>query len=171
MTVHHACHLNIEALTELSELIKALPAKYYTAHLSGYCGPVGTQVRHVIEFYWGFLQGLELGSINYDDRPRNLNLETSPEEALEQVGMICRHLALLDDQYEALDFQACGGPDLTLSTTSNLLRELLFLQNHTAHHKAIITLLLEPAGVKMPSSFGQALATRVYQQSVEALEG
>ena len=169
MTVNHACHLNIEALSELSELIKSLPAKYYTAQLSNYCGPVGTQVRHIIEFYRGFLQGLELGTINYDARPRNLNLETSPEEALEQIGMICRHLALLDDDYEALDFQASAGPSQTLSTTSNLLRELLFLQNHTVHHKAIISLLLEPAGVKMPKTFGLALATKVHLQSEEAL--
>ena len=165
MTVHRACQLNIETLTELSELLKQLPDKYFMARLSGYCGPVGTQIRHIIEFYKGFLQGLELGTVNYDDRPRNPDLETSCDKALEQIGIICRHLALLDDQYEALDFQACGGTDQTLSTTSNMHRELLFLHNHTAHHKAIITLLLEPTGFKMPDAFGLALATRVFQQN------
>ncbi|MET4692776.1 hypothetical protein [Endozoicomonas lisbonensis] len=164
MTVHRACQLNIETLTELSELLKQLPDKYFMARLSDYCGPVGTQIRHIIEFYKGFLHGLELGTVNYDDRPRNPSLETSCDEALEQIGIICRHLALLDDQYEALDFQACGGSNQTLSTTSNMHRELLFLHNHTAHHKAIISLLLEPTGFKMPDAFGLALATRVFQQ-------
>ncbi|AMO54799.1 hypothetical protein GZ77_19500 [Endozoicomonas montiporae] len=169
MIIHHACQLNIEALTELSGLLQKLPDNYYTQPLSKYCGPVGTQIRHVIEFYKGFLQGLELGSINYDDRPRSPLIETSSKAALDQIGMICRHLELLDDRYEALDFQACGGHDKTLSTTSNLHRELLFLQNHTAHHKAIITLLLEPTGFELPESFGLALATRVYAQKQKAL--
>ena len=169
MTVHHACQLNIEALTELSDLLQQLPDNHYTTAFSNYCGPVGTQIRHVIEFYKGFLQGLELGSINYDDRPRSPLPETSREAAQEQIGMICRHLALLDDRFEAVDFQACGGEEQVLSTTSNLHRELLFLQNHTAHHKAIITLLLEPTGFEMPETFGQALATRVYRKKVKML--
>ncbi|UYM17837.1 DinB family protein [Endozoicomonas euniceicola] len=165
MTVHRICQLNIEALTELSELLKQIPDEFFTARLSEYCGPVGSQIRHIIEFYKGFLQGLDLGSINYDNRPRNSSLETSCDEALGQIDMICHHLALLDDQYEALDFQACGGADQTISTTSNMHRELLFLHNHTDHHKAIITLLLEPTGFKLPDNFGLALATRVYQQN------
>lgn len=169
MTLHHVCKLNVEALTELETLVKHLPEKYYTEQLSKTCAPIGTHVRHVIEFYRGFLQGLELGSINYDNRQRCIRTETAPEKALKQIAMICRHLTLLDNHYGELSFSACGGPDLVISTSSNVQRELLFLQNHTAHHKAIIALLLEQTNVHLPDEFGIAIATRVEHLKEKAL--
>lgn len=169
MTLHHVCKLNVEALIELETLLKRLPEQYYTAPLSKACAPVGTHVRHVIEFYRVFLQGLELGLINYDDRQRCIALETKPAEALEQIAMICRHLTLLDSQYNALQILACGGHNSVISTSSNIQRELLFLQNHTAHHKAIIGLLLEQTNVHLPEEFGMAISTRVQQQKERAL--
>ena len=40
----------------------------------------------------------------------------------------------------------------------------LFLQSHTSHHKAIISLLLEQTDIKAPEEFGYALSTKAYRQ-------
>ena len=175
MTVHDACdlddacRLNIEALSELSALILQIPASYYCTEASRYCGPVGAQVRHVIEFYQGFIHGLEQGNINYDTRSRQVELASSPTQAREAIQGICNHLEELEDRFETIRFQASGANDQWFDTTSNLQREMLFLLDHTAHHKAIISLLLEPMGIEMPDGFGLALATKQYQQNRETL--
>lgn len=167
MSLHHICQLNISELDELGALIRKLSTAQYTRHLSIHCNPVGAQVRHVIEFYQCFLQGLELGTLNYDNRPRDPDLETSPQKALEQLELICRQLSLMGNDFEALNFRACGGSGYYIATTSNIKRELLFLQSHTSHHKAIISLLLEQADIKVPKEFGYALATRAYRQDIK----
>ena len=167
MLLHQICQLNISELNELEALIRKLPIEQYTRHLSTTCSPVGAQVRHVIEFYQCFLQGLEPGTLDYDNRPRNPDLETSPQKALEQLKMIRRKLDFLDNDVEVLNFKACGGPDYFFTTTSNIERELLFLQSHTSHHKAIISLLLEQTDIRLPKEFGYALATKVYKQGTK----
>ena len=164
MSLQLARQFNFNELEELEVLVRKLPATHYVQPFSKNCSPVGSHIRHIIEFYQSFLLGLELGTVNYDERPRDPELEASPGKALEQLAVIKRQLCLLDNDSRPLSLTACSGSETSITTISNTERELLFLQSHTSHHKAIISLLLEQTDIRLPEEFGYALSTRVYLQ-------
>ena len=48
-------------------------------------GPVGSHLRHVVEHYEALVIGLTLGVVDYDGRPRDRQLETSPTLARDRL--------------------------------------------------------------------------------------
>ncbi|MGI9274615.1 MAG: DinB family protein [Endozoicomonas sp.] len=166
MTFSHACQFNDEALAELEYLVRTISEPHYQASLSSRSSSIGTHVRHIIEFYQCLLQGLSIGMVDYDKRDREQNLESSPIEALKQLEIIRAKLTTIERNTDIV-LTVCTGTDgKEISTSSNVLRELLFLQSHTTHHLAVIALLLERTGADIPGNLGIATSTRVYRQNL-----
>ena len=166
MTLSHACQFNDEALAELEYLVRTISKSHYQASLSSRSSSIGTHVRHIIEFYQCLFQGLSTGWVNYDKRERKHSLESSPEEAMKHLEIIRMKFGTIEEN-TVVTLSACTGPDgREISTSSSVLRELLFLQSHTIHHLAVIALLLERTGVTIPENLGIATSTRVYQQNL-----
>jgi uncharacterized damage-inducible protein DinB len=125
-------------------------------------GSIGGHVRHCIELYRCFLQGLKTGRLDYDARARDLLLETDPVAACE--ALLATTL-LLD---EAAANSANGHPLLVVEnhdgtelewSSSSVGRELRFLLSHTVHHYALIAILLRVRGMATPQGFGIAPST------------
>ncbi|WP_257281797.1 MULTISPECIES: DinB family protein [unclassified Endozoicomonas] len=169
MTLTDARQFNISTLFELESVLRHLSVKQYKKSSSLLSSSVGTHVRHIIEFYHCFFRGLDYGAIDYDNRPRNQLLEESLEQAMEYLKNILILLTGQDMSHypETVSVVAVIDSGSLIQTSSSIIRELLFLQNHTTHHLALIALMLTQEGVKLPVNFGVATATRLHRASTE----
>ena len=77
-------------------------------------GGVGAHFRHVLDHYERFARGLESGTIDYDLRERDREIETVRARALERLDELCTILSRLErsDVRRALVVRVdCGEPD------------------------------------------------------------
>ena len=128
------------------------------------CSGAGPQLRHVLEFYECFLDGLSSGHIDYDQRRRDLSLERSRTVAESRISTIVVRLAAnreLDRDSVVFvrmeDSAGVSAADAWLLSSTG--RELQSLCSHSTHHFALIAALLKPFGVTLPADFGVALST------------
>jgi hypothetical protein len=128
----------------------------------------GAHLRHVVEFYQAFLEGVDSYHIDYDARRRNVDIERSRDAASVAIGTVIRELRTCP----ALRFNAIVWvrmEDAPASAThepfmeSSIDRELQVLSSHTIHHFALIAMTLRLHGVEMPPDFGMAPSTLRYQ--------
>jgi hypothetical protein len=125
---------------------------------------VGSHLRHVLEFYECFLDGLEFGRIDYDSRKRNEAVERHRTSATAAICSITRRMesvscmkadAVLDVRMENAE------ADVWL--TSSMGRELQALSSHTIHHFALMAVTLRLQGVEVHPDFGMSPSTLRYQ--------
>jgi hypothetical protein len=138
-----------------------------------FAGPVGAHVRHVIEHYEALLQGLRIGAVDYDSRPRDSQLETSPHLARRRLLALHQQLGQLKPGLlnQAVQVLGQGGTvgDFCFSVTSSLERELVFLASHAVHHFALLAAHLHRHGVAVPAHFGKAPGTVAHEMAARAL--
>jgi uncharacterized damage-inducible protein DinB len=128
-------------------------------------GGVGAHVRHVLEHYACFLEGLAAGAVDYDGRERERALERDRELARARIEQVLAALeALEEDPARPLEVALdAGGGDLR--TTSSVARELQFLASHTVHHLALVAAMLRAAGCEPGADFGVAPSTLRFEQA------
>jgi hypothetical protein len=128
-----------------------------------FAGPVGAHLRHAIEHYEALVHGLSLGVVDYDGRPRDRQLEASPELARDRL-LGLRHVLgqwtpdVLDRPVHVLGLGGITG-DFDFCVTSSVGRELAFLASHAVHHFALLAEHLQRHGVPVPAHFGKAPGT------------
>ncbi len=128
-----------------------------------FSGSVGAHLRHVVEHYEALVQGLTLGVVDYDARPRDRALEASPALARNRLLGLRRVLGhwtpdLLDRPMQVLGQGGIEG-DFGFCVSSSVGRELAFLASHAVHHFALLADPLQRHGVPVPAHFGKAPGT------------
>lgn len=125
---------------------------------------VSSQLRHVIEFYECFLEGLASSHVDYDARRRDVSIEASREAAAARIRRLIERLesnAGLSSE-NVLFVRAEDADGLGLAdpfVLSSVARELLALSSHTVHHFALIAMTLRAHGVAVDPDFGVAPST------------
>lgn len=122
-------------------------------------------LRHCVDHYQCFLQSLESGTVDYDARDRSELLAQDPERMQAALASIATKLRAIDPatftrKLDVVQSASCGTPALTVE--SNLERELIFLSGHTIHHIAIMAILADRHGVKVPEELSVAFSTAAY---------
>jgi hypothetical protein len=130
---------------------------------------VSSHLRHIIEFYECFLDGLEPTHIDYDARRRDLTLESSIAVAAERIcGIITRLEAEPLLQFDGVLFvrmEDATGFDLADPfLMSSVARELMTLSSHTIHHFALIAMTLRAHRIAVDPDFGVAPSTLRYRE-------
>ena len=122
---------------------------------------IGEHMRHIIELFGCLLENYDYGLINYDDRKRDLLLQTDKNEA---IAIIEKYLLELDKPNKPLSLtHNCFSPIELLQT--NYFRELIYNLEHSIHHQALIKVALHSLPhIKIPSSFGVAPSTLEYRK-------
>jgi hypothetical protein len=128
---------------------------------------VGGHLRHIIEFYQCFLNGLEFSYVDYDCRARDKTIESNCGAAMLAVQSIIRALestALLREEHNLWvrieDAEGLGVEDSFAD--SSISRELQMLSSHTIHHFALIAVTLRLHGIDVDPEFGMAPSTLRY---------
>ncbi len=131
---------------------------------------VGSHLRHILEFYECFLNGVESSHIDYDARKRDESVERSRTAAGERILAIIQRLqntpALRGDASVFVrmeDTEAGKFQDPFLY--SSVSRELQTLSSHTIHHFALIAITLRLHGWQVDPDFGVAPSTLRFQAS------
>ena len=161
----HLIEVNIAWLRQAEALLDRMDDAIYTASPRGLAPhKAGGHLRHILEFYECFLAGLDGGRIDYDERKRNLSVETCRVAAQERIRWLIHQLetepALRIDSLVSVrleDSAGCRIADPFL--VSSVGRELQLLSSHTIHHFALMGMTLRALGVPVDPDFGMAPST------------
>ena len=154
---------------DVLEQALALVASHELPTAPAYASPVGTHLRHVIEHYEALLSPAEPGCVDYDQRPRDRELEREPAEARARLEALqVRLLQWTDAQLDApLQVRGLGGlgGDFDFAVESNAGRELVFVASHAIHHYALLQAHCKQHGIPISAEFGRAPATVAHEGS------
>jgi len=159
-------------LHKAEEIIQVLPKNKYNHIEKPYFEScLGKHIRHILDHYLCFSRDLSSGTIDYDRRQRNAQLETDKGEALSTIQSICAFLQDLQKREvndAPLRIQLCSdaGEPKGAPTDSSIARELQFLQGHSVHHYALIATMLKFYDVPVSRDFGIAPSTLAHEESV-----
>jgi len=135
---------------------------------SGEKSSVGAHFRHNLDFVTNFLHGLETGKLNYNQRERNLQVETNRQFAALKLREAIFRLENLMPEMLAKKILVRSETIENLWCESSAIRELEFLQSHTIHHYALIQTKLASDGFVVPNDFGVAPSTLEFWKSQSA---
>lgn len=156
---------NLVVLDQIIELLEQTSDHAYTQRVIT-LSPIGGHVRHVLDFYLRFLEGVAHGRIDYDHRERDPLVEQDRHYAVEQFVRVAERLSALraDDEtplFVRLD-SSLPPEETEAWATSSVRRELQFLISHSVHHYALIAVLLRIQNIEPPAEFGVAPSTLAY---------
>ncbi len=152
---------NKEILQQVKALIEQLNDEQYTKPNPIFSGSsLGQHFRHLIEFYIEIEKGLKQKEICYDQRKRDLNIESNRNYALDTICNIEQFLSQITNDI-SLVFIAnyTTDSDCEEKIQSSLYRELAYGLEHTIHHLAIIKIGLTSIGVEVDENLGVAPST------------
>ena len=158
----HLIQTNIAWLDQALELISAIDDRAFAALR------VGNHLRHIVDFYECFLDGVEAGQIDYDARRRDERVERSRSAASEKIRTIADRLRTTRElSGDAAIFvrmeDAVAGEFQDPCLLTSVARELQVLSSHTIHHFALIAMMLRQHGYQVDANFGVAPSTLRYQ--------
>lgn len=128
---------------------------------------IGQHVRHILEFYDCLFTGCETGSVNYDNRKRDLTLEEDRIAAIARIYSLRKKTGSCNGS-AALQLSATLGSE-TCTTATNLGRELLYNIEHAIHHLAIIKIGIKNSfpHISLPENFGIAHSTVKHRSTLK----
>jgi hypothetical protein len=131
---------------------------------------VGSHLRHVLEFYQCFLDGLATSRIDYDARKRDESIERQRQSATTSI----RSIILLLEEVSSFDENRAlavrmENADEDVYLSSSVGRELQALSSHTIHHFALIAITLRVHGLEVDPDFGMSPSTLRYQAAKPVL--
>lgn len=145
-------------LEEMDDAVFATSPKGLAPHR------VGSHLRHVLEFYECFLEGLESRRVDYDRRKRDETIENSRHAAAQKISWLIRRLQdCVSRTKDAALAVRMENADADVYLTSSIGRELQALSSHTIHHFALIAVTMKFHGIEVDPAFGMSPSTLRYQ--------
>ncbi|MBS1508525.1 MAG: hypothetical protein JSS79_17945 [Bacteroidetes bacterium] len=132
---------------------------------------VGAHVRHVLEFYIAILQRNNFNIICYDDRERDIRIETDRDFALSTIETIKGQLNnITSDRSMLLKCNFKINSDGGILLESSLFRELAYAFEHSIHHQALIKVGIKTLGLEgiLTDEFGIAPSTIRFKSKTPA---
>ena len=142
---------------------------------------IGEHTRHIIELFEIPIQEYEKGIIDYDNRKRNVKIQTEIDFAIERINTILSEIEKENKPLEVLvrfktmkttnDKNAIKSDGVNTFTNnqaesiqSNYIREILYNLEHCIHHQAIIKIGLKTLNKNIvDENFGVAKSTINYR--------
>ena len=122
---------------------------------------IGEHMRHIIEMFGCLIENYDVGIINYDNRKRDLLLQTNQNKA---IATIEKYFCEIDKPNKSLSLTFNYFSEIEFIST-NYYRELLYNLEHSIHHQALIKVgLLRLPHIKIADSFGIARSTLEYRK-------
>lgn len=157
---------NLAVLGQGAQLLARLDDAAYTRVITPlFDYGVSSHVRHCLDSYTSFLQGLDGGLIDYDRRARDVCIERDRHYAQSRIAATMKALQSLMPDLSATLLQA--RQDSLHWAVTSLERELQFLLSHTVHHYALVALMLRAQGIETGKELGVAPSTLEYWQQVK----
>ena len=150
---------------QLSDSLSQLSSQQYIQPCKTlFNNTIGQHVRHIIELFQCLEKGYEAGTVNYEKRKRDTQIETDKEMASLLLLDIHRGLA---KENKVLTLEACYDDHINeaINIETNYHREIAYNLEHTIHHMALIRVsITEIANITLPDDFGVASSTIKYRK-------
>ncbi len=157
----------VEVLVQGKNVLESLDDEGFAL---GDCGSIGMHIRHCLDFLKNFLEGVEVGQIDYANRNRESGIETNRQLAINRLDTAIEMIRQLGTAETTkpisvrVDELDCDEP-----ANSSVLRELDFVQSHTVHHFALIAYQLRNRGIEVSEEFGVAPSTLRFWKQAKAI--
>lgn len=157
-------------LDQLAHLLENLTNDEYSKTLAVlHDNSIGQHMRHTLEFFICLTTGLTSGIVNYDERERDVFLESNTLEALSTITKLKEAIDQIKDNcglklvHQSYDLDANEAHEVD----TNLYRELIYNIEHAVHHMALMKIGLREIkpSLELPKDFGVASSTMKYRQS------
>lgn len=152
-------------------LLKTIDDHAYTTKVSvASDASVGAHYRHCLDHFSSLLGGIPLGTIDYDNRKRDPQLESDRRSAAEMtrsLQIMAGKLAdsFLDDPIRIRCKISYTSDEVPL-LHSRIDREIMFCISHAIHHYALIGMMCRLLEVALPDDFGVAPSTVSHQREM-----
>jgi hypothetical protein len=159
-------------LQSLKQLINELTDEQYTLEneLLGKVS-IGSHSRHIIELMQCVLNGYNKGEVDYENRKRDLSLQTNRSKAIASIDNLEKQMFLPDKELELLLMEENEQNRILEPIKTTYLRELIYNLEHTIHHLALINVALRSMKLSIVSeNFGMAYSTIAYKKSLETVK-
>ena len=162
--MQYSYHLQ-QLVFQLTHLLRQLTEEQYSQKIPLLKNAsIGQHIRHTIEFFEELENGYHFGVVNYDNRQRNLLLETDKIFAEEILNAFPEVIKKPDREIRLEVRYSNNGQ--TEQVLTSYQRELVYVIEHTVHHMAIIRSALSGfPSVILPDSFGIAASTLRYKNA------
>ncbi len=160
---------NRQIIDQLILYLTQIEDELYTKKPDQNTSPVGGHVRHIIEFYQEFIKAAQdnfAKGLCYDNRQRNVTLETSKADALDLLKQIKTRIKYISPQETSITLYVTLDPaqgELT-QVSSSATREMFHLLDHATHHMAMIKMIAQSFDSACDQNFGMANATLAHQK-------
>jgi uncharacterized damage-inducible protein DinB len=153
-------------LDSLCLLLEQISTEQYTSKISSLSNAtIGQHIRHILEFYQCLFSGIQEGVVNYDNRSRNLRIETNIPFAIQITQEIISNIKDLKTDKPILLQTSFQHNDKLHQFESTIYRELYYCFEHCIHHQALIKVALMEMEITqmVEQNFGVAPSTIKYQ--------
>ena len=160
---------NVQICSQMQNIIEQFELDTYSKQIKILSNAtIGQHFRHIIEFYIELLNGSSTGTINYENRQRDLLIETLPGYAVQKLTELISLFTRIDlssDISLSARFSANESEQNSLLKTS-VARELMYAFDHAIHHLAIINIALQTEFpyIEIPNNLGVAPSTIRYRK-------
>jgi hypothetical protein len=150
---------------QLADSLERLSGEQYNypcTNLSG--NTIGQHVRHIIDMFQCLENGYERGEVDYENRLRDLEIETNKIFA---TGLLQEIVMQISKQNKTLSLLAYYDDTQIIpeKIDTNYFREIAYNLEHTIHHMALIRIGLREIGnFSVDDSYGVASSTLKYRQ-------
>ncbi len=131
------CIDNLKQIKDLTQNISDI--EYQKPCQTLFKSSVGQHIRHALEFYICLFKGLEDKIVNYDERKRQIDLQSQPEVASRVIDEIINQIETIKTN-QSIEVKAnyTSDDDDEVCMYSSLYRELGFCLEHCIHHQALV---------------------------------
>ncbi len=158
--------VSIAVLLQLRDQISQLRPEQFSQKLAVFNGSsIGGHVRHVVEFFDCLLAGAETGTVNYDARKRDLQIEQNLGYALSIIAFCVEKLEKMPRQTAFLTLESEFGDGCRCAISTSFEREEAYLIEHSIHHFALIRIGIQAnwPQTEVCPSFGVAFSTQKFR--------
>jgi len=158
-----------DILEQVRTLVSSLSEDQFISELKVLNGStIGQHVRHMVEFYIELYKGCKTGIVSYDDRVRDLKLESDQKFVLSNLDEISYLCGEYDLERSLIVVSNHGNiSDSVMESRTSFMRELVYAADHTVHHLAIvkIAMKIEFPSLVIPENVGVAPSTIRYRET------
>ncbi len=162
MTIQQSVHA---IFIQLENSLLQLSNEQYCKKIETLSGAsIGQHVRHVVEMFVCLQDGYTAGIVNYENRKRDITIETSKETAIDVMNKI--NSALLNENKPlVLEAGFDENSDELNNIPTNYFREIAYNLEHAIHHMALIKIgINEVPDTQLPDGYGVASSTIKYRK-------
>jgi len=170
--MHKIIKGSIEVIEQGEMFLKSVTPSSYKAILTPYfTSSSGEHMRHIIDHFISLEKGTTTGTVDYDSRNRNSNIERDQEIALKKLLTIKQWLISLNPEILQLKLniktETLISEKYSARTQSFFSRELIFTTSHAVHHFSIISIAMKMQNLTIDKDFGIAPATATHIRNTE----